>query len=75
MRRDKRQRLQTVIALSPLCFRPADQEEPSVLPLLCAGFSRVRPAIFHNSCLHQAELVNPCPLRRQLTACRPDLEL
>lgn len=24
-------------------YRPPDQEEPSVLPLLCAGFSRVRP--------------------------------
>ncbi len=24
-------------------YRPADQDEPSVLPLLCAGFSRVRP--------------------------------
>lgn len=27
-------------------FRPADQEEPSVLPLLCAGFSRVSPGKF-----------------------------
>lgn len=41
------------------CFRPADQEEPSVLPLLCAGFSRVCPTTRHSShlCLYQTQLV------------------